>query len=59
MDWQITVALVIAVPVILLPVAFVWYLNGAGMYRAFQAAMERRRAAREKTTETASKVEVR
>ncbi len=27
MDWQIIVALVIAIPVILFPVAFVWYLN--------------------------------
>ena len=27
MDWQIIVALVIAIPIILFPVAFVWYLN--------------------------------
>lgn len=27
MDWQIIIALIIAIPIILFPVAFVWYLN--------------------------------
>lgn len=27
MDWQIFIAMVVAIPVILLPVAFLWYLN--------------------------------
>jgi len=27
MEWQIVVALVIAIPIILFPVVFVWYLN--------------------------------
>jgi len=31
MEWQLIVALVIMIPVILLPVAFVWYLNLGGM----------------------------
>jgi len=31
MEWQIIVALVIAVPVILSPAAFVWYLNIGGV----------------------------
>ena len=30
MEWQIILALVIAAPLILLPVAFVWYLNIGG-----------------------------
>ena len=45
MEWQIVVALVIAIPVILFPVAFVWYLNIGGLYHAFQAARQRRKAA--------------
>lgn len=31
MEWQLIVALVIMVPVILVPVAFIWYLNFGGM----------------------------
>jgi hypothetical protein len=42
MDWQIIVALVIAVPVILFPVAFVWYLNLGGIYNAIKEARARR-----------------
>ena len=31
MSWQVIIALVVAVPVVLLPVAFVWYLNTGGI----------------------------
>ena len=48
MEWQVVVALVIAVPIILIPVVLVWYLNMGGIYHAFQEARQRRRAAREK-----------
>jgi hypothetical protein len=47
MSWQIIVALVIAVPVILFPVAFVWYLNIGGILAAIKEARARR-ATREK-----------
>jgi len=42
MDWQIIVALAIAIPIILLPVAFAWYLNIGGIYAAIKDARERR-----------------
>ena len=42
MDWQIIVALVVAIPIILLPVAFVWYLNIGGIYAAIKEARARR-----------------
>ena len=42
MDWHVVVALIIAIPVILLPVAFVWYLNIGGIYAAIKAARERK-----------------
>ncbi len=45
MQWQVIVALVIAVPIILVPVVFVWYLNVGGIYRAFREARQRRKAA--------------
>ena len=49
MEWQIVVALVIAVPVILFPAAFVWYLNIGGIAQAVREA----RAARAKKAATA------
>ncbi len=48
MEWQFIVALVLAVPIILLPVAFVWYLNIGGIYAAFKEA--RRKVAATKGT---------
>ncbi len=47
MEWEFIVALVIAIPVILFPAAFIWYLNFGGLSRAFKEAKERR-LAREK-----------
>jgi len=50
MEWQFIVALVIAIPIILFPVAFIWYLNIGGIYAAIKEARARR-AAREKEAE--------
>lgn len=47
MEWQVIVALVIAIPIILIPVVFVWYLNIGGIYALIKEARERR-AIREK-----------
>lgn len=44
MEWQIIVALVVLVPVILLPVAFVWFLNFGGIYAARREAKKSREA---------------
>ena len=49
MEWQIVVALVIAVPVILFPAAFVWYLNVGGIYAAIKEARAKK-VAQEKGT---------
>ena len=43
MEWQVILALVLAVPVILFPVAFVWYLNVSGLYRVMVEARQRQR----------------
>ena len=45
MQWEFVVAVVIAIPIVLFPAAFVWYLNIGGF---FQAVREARQAAREK-----------
>lgn len=42
MKWQILVAMFIAVPVILLPVAIVWYLNSGRVYRFIKDMRERK-----------------
>ena len=47
MQWELIVALVIAIPVILFPAAFVWYLNLGGLVQAVREARQAR-AAREK-----------
>ena len=36
MQWQFIVALAIAIPVMLFPAAFVWYLNLGGLVQAVQ-----------------------
>jgi hypothetical protein len=45
MEWQFIVALVVAIPIILFPAAFVWYVNIGGIFaRVRQAAEEREKA---------------
>ena len=48
MEWQLIVALVVAIPVILFPAAFVWYLNLGGIVHAVREA----RTAKEKKAAT-------
>ena len=48
MEWQIVVALIVAIPIILFPVAFIWYLNVGGIYAAVKAARARRAATKKK-----------
>ena len=47
MQWEFIVALVIAIPLILFPAAFVWYLNIGGIYAAIQEARRKRKDAYE------------
>ncbi len=49
MEWQVILALVLAIPLMLIPVALVWYINVGGIYLAIKEARERR-AARAKQT---------
>lgn len=44
MQWEFIVALIVAIPLILFPAAFVWYLNIGGVFAAIQKAHERRTA---------------
>ena len=47
MEWQTIVALVVAVPIILFPAAFIWYLNIGGIVAAVKEARVKK-ATREK-----------
>jgi hypothetical protein len=42
MEWQVIVALAIAIPVILFPAAFVWYLNLGGVVQAVREVRARK-----------------
>ena len=43
MQWEFIVALVLAVPVILFPVAFIWYINVSGLYQVMRDARQRQK----------------
>jgi hypothetical protein len=43
MEWLVILILVIGIPVILFPAAYVWYLNAGGVYAAIR---EKRKAVR-------------
>jgi len=52
MQWEFVVTLVIAIPIILFPAAFVWYLNfGWLLFHAKEAARERRAAVKRRQEE--------
>jgi hypothetical protein len=42
MEGQMILALALAIPVVLFPAVFVWYLNIGGIYAAIKEARERR-----------------
>ena len=42
MEWPIVVALVIAIPIVLIPAAYIWYLNVGGIYALMREARARR-----------------
>ena len=52
MQWELIVALVIAIPIILFPAVYVWYLNIGGVYAAIKEARERRVAKEKGVKET-------
>ena len=54
MQWEFIVALVVAIPIILFPAAFVWYLNIGGISAAIKDARARR-AAHEKDAKAVAK----
>ena len=56
MEWQLVVALAVAIPVILFPAALVWFMNISGIYTVIRETRARR-VAREKGIGAAVNVE--
>ena len=52
MEWQLIVALVIMIPIVLVPVAFVWYLNLGGMRLLLRAVRRTKIAGKERRAAT-------
>ena len=44
MKWEFVIALLIAIPVILFPAAYIWYINIGGVYTAIREAKAKRLA---------------
>jgi hypothetical protein len=44
MHWEILIALIIAVPVILFPAAYLWYMDIGGIFSTYKAARARHAA---------------
>jgi hypothetical protein len=51
MEWQFIVMLIVMVPVVLLPVAFVWYLNLGGVWAAMRRARKEKAAEKQLASE--------
>ena len=49
MEWYVILVLVLGIPVILFPAAYVWYLNVGGIYSLIKEARAKK-AAREEAT---------
>jgi hypothetical protein len=50
MEWQMIVMLVVFIPIVLLPVAFVWYLNLGGIRAALRSARRGKVADKEQSS---------
>ena len=50
MEIGFVIALVIAIPVILLPAAFIWYMNVSGLWEVMKEARERKARANRMST---------
>ena len=50
MHWEFVLALIIAIPIILFPAAFVWYTNVGGIYAALRNAKRKRAAFKKRVT---------
>ena len=43
MEWYFILAIVLGIPIILFPIALVWYLNVSGLYQVLRDVRQRQR----------------
>lgn len=51
MEWWVILVILLAIPVILSPVAFIWYLNVSGLYTVIRESQKRRVARKRRIRE--------
>jgi len=51
MEWQIILAIVLGIPIILIPVVLIWYINVSGIYTVIRETQKRRAARKKRTRE--------
>jgi hypothetical protein len=51
MQWEFIVALVVAIPIILFPAAFIWYVNVGSLYIMLRERRKKKAAAKERSRE--------
>ena len=51
MEWYVILAIALAIPVILLPAALIWYINVSGIYTVIRETQKRRAARRKRARE--------
>ena len=49
MEWYVILSLVLVIPLIVIPVALIWYINAGGVYLAIKVVREKRAARNRKT----------
>ena len=57
MEWWLVLELVLGIPLVLLPVALVWYLNISGIYQVIRATRARQKKRDEALKEAARAVQ--
>jgi len=51
MEWYAILAIILAIPVILIPVVLIWYINVSGIYIVIRETMKRRAVRRKREKE--------
>jgi hypothetical protein len=59
MQWELIVALVVAIPIILFPAAFVWFLNISGILTVWKESRARAKRRARARKEALAQIEVR
>jgi hypothetical protein len=51
MDWWVILIIIVAIPLVLFPAAFIWYMNVSGLYTVIRETQKRRVARKRRVRE--------